>query len=523
MTETHERFGTTYEEYLDADTHPVDDILRAASPMPPGNTRVPTSVYTSKAFHDLEVEKLWSRVWQLACLEEEVPNVGDHHVYDIANLSFLIVRTEDGLKAYRNACLHRGRQLKDHAGKGAASLRCSFHGWHWSLDGQLLEIPAHWDFPSVRAEDYCLDEALIDTWHGFVFINPDLNAAPLADHLEGLDEHFAKLPFEQRVKTAHVRKIMRCNWKTCQEAFMESYHVIATHPTLALRIGDSNSRYDVYKNFSRAISPGAVESPHLANLPTREQLADGKMFTKWVHPFSGHTYERVDLGVVRVTKPDGTAGTFDENGRWIDGTLTQADPQLCKWIGGELLAGMEEMPLPPDAPDGVDGRAWLAEATRRGLRDKHGDQLDLEAFSDSEMVDSMYYSVFPNWSPWGSFNRLFYRFRPNGDNHEECIFEVMMFDPAPDPDNRPPLPKVTELGPDDDWAMAPELGYTVKIFQQDSFNLPMVQRGLHSQGRGEIVLGAVNETKIRHFYEQLFAQLEIGEVSVTLEPPVRDG
>ena len=124
--------------------------------------------------------------------------------------------------------------------------------------------------------------------------------------------------------------------------------------------------------------------------------------------------------------------------------------------------------------------------------------------------------MFPNWSPWGCFDRLFYRFRPNGDNHEECIFEVMMFDPAPDPDNRPQTASVTELGPDDDWSLAPELGYTMKIFQQDSYNLPKVQRGLHSQGRGEIVLASENETKVRHFYEHYFAQLELGEVDVRI-------
>jgi len=272
----------------------------------------------------------------------------------------------------------------------------------------------------------------------------------------------------------------------------------------------------VYKNFSRAISMNQVESPHLMNMPTREQLADGMMFAKWVHPFSGHTYERIEEGVVRVTTTDGTAGTFDDYGRWIDGTLTQADAHLCMWIGGPLLDGMEEMPMAPDAPDGVDPRAWQADGIRKTLQGQFGEQIDLGAFSDSELVDSMYYSVFPNWSPWGCFDRLFYRFRPNGDNHEECIFEVMMFDPAPDPDNRPQTASVTELGPDDDWSLAPELGYTMKIFQQDSYNLPKVQRGLHSQGRGEIVLASENETKVRHFYEHYFAQLELGEVDVRI-------
>jgi len=202
VTETTERIGQDFADILDADSHPVSDVLRTPSPLPPGNTRVPTAVYTSQEYHDLEVEKLWSRVWQWACLEEEIPNVGDHHVYDVAHLSFLIVRTEDGLKCYRNACLHRGRRIRENSGHEAKSLRCNFHGWHWNLDGTLREIPAQWDFPSVDPDEYCLDEALVDTWHGFVFINPDLNAGSLADHLEGLAEHHEKLPFEKRAKVA---------------------------------------------------------------------------------------------------------------------------------------------------------------------------------------------------------------------------------------------------------------------------------------------------------------------------------
>ena len=109
LTGTNRSAGITYSELLDQDSHPVRDILRFDSPMEPGPTKVPVERYFSKAFHDLEVEKVWKRVWQMACHQDDIPEVGDHHVYDIAHLSFLIVRTgEDEFKAFWNACLHRG-------------------------------------------------------------------------------------------------------------------------------------------------------------------------------------------------------------------------------------------------------------------------------------------------------------------------------------------------------------------------------------------------------------------------------
>ena len=92
----------------------------AESPMEPGPTKVPVDRYFSKEFHDLEVEKVWKRVWQMACHEDDIPDVGDYHVYDIAELSFLLVRSgPDEIKAFYNACLHRGRLLREGSGKWA--------------------------------------------------------------------------------------------------------------------------------------------------------------------------------------------------------------------------------------------------------------------------------------------------------------------------------------------------------------------------------------------------------------------
>jgi phenylpropionate dioxygenase-like ring-hydroxylating dioxygenase large terminal subunit len=524
--------GISYTELLDGDSHPVDEILRRESRegLPEGNTRIPAWYYTSPEFHALEVEKLWSRVWQLACLEDEIPEVGDYHVYEIADLSFLIVRTEDGIKAYRNACLHRGRLLRETHGKGARNIRCAFHGWAWNLDGSMKEIPCEWDFPSVKKEDYELPEALVGTWQGFVFINPDRNAGPLDEFLGDLGDHFAKCGFERRYKSAHVEKIMRVNWKACQEAFMESYHVVATHPTLMEDLGDANTRYDTYRNHSRAISPHAVESPHLEGMRHWDRLDDGKQFARYRHPMNGHIYERVEATgsatTIRVTDLDGHESHFDHLATWIDGPVVQADQHLCMWIGGPTPEAFLDAPLMlPNPPDGIktpqEIRAWLAATRRAQAVATVGNTVDPEQFSDAEMLDAMYYSVFPNWSPWGVFNGLFYRWRPNGNDPDTCIFEVMLFPVAPDPDNKPAPATVRQLGPDDDWTLATELGPAAKIFQQDSINLPHVQRGLKAQEQQEVVFANYNETKIRHFWENLTTWLEIGGPDVSVEPPTR--
>ena len=127
VTGSNRSSGTPYSEYLDADTHPVEPIRYANSPLPPGPTRVSAALYHSREIHEQEIEKIWKRTWQLACHEDEIRNVGDYAVYDIASLSFLVVRTkEDEIQAFYNQCLHRGRQLCDQDGKCARVFRCSF-------------------------------------------------------------------------------------------------------------------------------------------------------------------------------------------------------------------------------------------------------------------------------------------------------------------------------------------------------------------------------------------------------------
>jgi phenylpropionate dioxygenase-like ring-hydroxylating dioxygenase large terminal subunit len=517
LTGTDRSAGISYDELFERDSRPVPPSLsRTGTPLPPGNTRVPARVYRDRAIHDLEVERIWLKGWQMACLEDEIPDVGDYHVYDIAHLSFLIVRTgPDEIKAYRNSCLHRGRKLRESNGKGARNLRCAFHGWCWELDGSVKEIPCQWDFPDVELDDYGLPEALVDTWHGFVFLNPDRDAAPLAEHLGDLADNFTRVPFEKRYKAAHVRKLMPMNWKVCQEAFMESYHVVATHPTLMQNLGDANSKYDGFGNYSRAMSPHGVESPHLTGMTHWERLEDGLQFARWRHPISGHIYERVEsgpaAGKVRVTDLDGNQSHFDHDGTHIDGPTTQADPHLCLWVGGPNLDGWDDIPLMlPDPPADIADdpglvRTWIADQRRAELKRSHGDVLDVDSVSDTELVDPIFYSVFPNWSPWGCFNPIMYRWRPNGDNPEECIFEIMLFPLAPaDPEARPAPATVTDLGLDDDWTLAPELGPLAKIFQQDSLNLPQVQTGLKAQEQQEVIFASYNESKIRHFYQHYF-------------------
>jgi phenylpropionate dioxygenase-like ring-hydroxylating dioxygenase large terminal subunit len=435
----------SYQKLLDGDTRPVPEVLRWQSRAELPVLSVPIERYTSRAFHELEVERLWRRVWQMACREEELARVGDLVVYEIAGDSLVIVRSApDRIRAFHNACLHRGRTLRDCPGN-ARELRCPFHGWTWALDGSLKRVPADWDFPHVEPERFRLPEARVETWGGFVFVNLDPACRPLSEHLGDLPSHFVRWPLELRYKEAHVAKRLPCNWKVAQEAFMEAYHVGATHPQLLPGIGDVNSQYDAWDNFSRAITPNMTPSPLLSWRPSEQEMLDSLL-----------------------------SRSLDEA------------PRLR-------------------VPPGMTARQTLAHGARLSLE---GLVPDASALSDAELADSFYYTVFPNFHPWGAYNRIVYRFRPDGSDPDRSIMDVIYL--APFRGERPAPAAVHWLGDGEDWTQAPELGFLARVFNQDTFNLSQVQRGLHAARHTHVTFAEYQETKIRHFHGLLERALGIG-------------
>ena len=102
----------SYDDILNRDTRVVPDFLRQGPTPDLGLDAVPVSRYFDPAFFQKEVDHVWSKIWQMACREEDIPNAGDYHIYEIVGKSFIVTRTAAGdIRAYYNACLHRGRKL----------------------------------------------------------------------------------------------------------------------------------------------------------------------------------------------------------------------------------------------------------------------------------------------------------------------------------------------------------------------------------------------------------------------------
>ena len=242
-----------------------------------GDSDIPFDRYTSIEFLDRELRDVWEKTWQWACREEDIPEAGDYITYEIGDRSVLIVRCQDAsIKAYPNACLHRGTQLKPAGSCGnSRNLRCPFHGFTWSLQGTLEEIPCRWDFPHIQDDQFALPELRVGHWGGFVFINFDHDTRPLEDFLGMLPEHFANWDLQNKFVALHIRKKLPANWKACMEAFLESYHVLETHPQGIATVGDANTQYDILdENVSRFVHLVGYPSPHLNREQSEQETLD---------------------------------------------------------------------------------------------------------------------------------------------------------------------------------------------------------------------------------------------------------
>jgi phenylpropionate dioxygenase-like ring-hydroxylating dioxygenase large terminal subunit len=214
--------------------------------------RVPKARYTSRAFARFELDRLWSRVWQVACREEQLAEPGAFVEYEIGEQSVLVVRGDDGeIRAFHNACLHRGTRLATGAGCFADGVvQCRYHAWRYALDGRLTEVVDAHEFTALP-EGLCLRAVRVDTWGGFVFVNLDPDAPPLLDFLDPLPSLLAPYHLEDMRLRAHLSTVLPANWKSVVDAFNESYHVQGTHPQILAWTDDVSIAYEQLGDHAR--------------------------------------------------------------------------------------------------------------------------------------------------------------------------------------------------------------------------------------------------------------------------------
>jgi phenylpropionate dioxygenase-like ring-hydroxylating dioxygenase large terminal subunit len=415
---------------------------------------VPVERYTSRAFFELELERLWPRVWQIACREDRLREPGDYVEHRIGKESILVVRTASGgLRAFENACRHRGRRLA--AGSGhleGRHLRCPFHGWTYSLDGACTHVFLAEEFAAAtrREEDLRLVECRIDTWGGFVFVNMDPGAPELRDAIGPAARFLDPAALDRMGVLWHKVALLPINWKAALDAFLESYHVPSIHP----------------------------EYPELGT--------DIRRFAYHAEP-GGHSHYGIPLtGGEEATVPPGV----DERElfhRYVCYTIDEIGAMYTE-KDREITARLLDREIPPGSSAAAEyARELHAYAARAGI--------DLPKPSAEELSHLGGNFVFPHFFCLPTLgNCLAYRARPNGLDPDSTLFDVWsltIFPGGEKPDYEPrPV----------DWRDAAQVG---RVLAQDFANLAEVAAGMRTRGFRGLRLNRRQEIGILNMHREL--------------------
>ena len=261
-------------------TQATSDVRRedAIGTPPRRPSLVPAERYYSTAFAQLEFERMWPRVWQLACTVDHVAGPGDYFEYRCGPYSVLIVRDDDGtLRAFQNVCRHRGNSLCAGSGTGLRELRCGYHGWTWDLAGKLTRVPNRKGFGALPVADFPLFAVRVDIWERLVFVNLDLSAPPLADYLEAVPRDTAWLGLGDFRCYATMTVDVEANWKTIADGFSETYHIQTLHPELHRCMDDVYAPQVIWGHTGKSEQLYGVPSPRL-----KQPLSDAEVWDAYV-------------------------------------------------------------------------------------------------------------------------------------------------------------------------------------------------------------------------------------------------
>jgi len=410
--------------------------------------------YYSRAFMELEWERMWTKVWQIAGLERELEKPGDFLTYEIGRESILCTKAADGkIRAFFNICQHRGNLLSHETRGNAKNLTCAYHGWRYEMDGRLAWAPCREDFPQG---DPCgkanLFEIPCEVWSGFIWFNMDPDCAPLSEFLAPVKDQLECYRLGEMRRTHWVTLRGDFNWKCIQDNFNESYHLPYVHPQTkyVMEQAYQNCQFDLF-------------------------------------PPNGHC---------RMFMP-GCRPTMSLKGE-EETVLRDMGPELELWDldPNDFRGRMHDMRLE-------------LQKQKRKLGAAKG--YDFENFNDDQLTDHYHYTLFPNLSfsmkPDGC---IFLRGAPHPTDPEQCYFDMWYLTWFPKGEDKYfshtmdewvslDTPVAHQIGDVGEFSCGPGIDQDVDIWRTQ-------QKGLRSRGyRGGYLPN--QERRVRFFHDTLDAYI----------------
>ncbi|WP_404479812.1 SRPBCC family protein [Novosphingobium sp. BL-52-GroH] len=400
---------------------------------------VPPEAYTSPEYARAERDRLWRKVWLQAGRLEDIEQVGAYITFDILDDSVIVVRASaDEIRAFHNVCPHRGRKLVDtpagmrNAHASRPNFICGYHGWTFGLDGRNTYVEHQADWQGHLCDGLAdLGKVKVETWGGWIWINLDPEAGPLAEYLHPAASMLDPYGLEKMRPRWRKWVVFECNWKVAMEAFCETYHVSTTHPEFM--------EFGQFRGWSR---------------------------NQGLHSNIGYEApkgQEEDSGKLRL-------------GAGEDPRLTTADMQNFTWANANTnttttlvaVANRLKDELPEGTPPAEVSAYWIGTARKEDeARGVVWAQVDPQHTAQAGTA----WQIFPNFQIGHAVNNMLcYQARPYKGDPDKCIFEAAVYELYPEGE-----------APRTEWEYTEPADWP-PVLQQDFANMAAVQQGMKNVG-----------------------------------------
>lgn len=353
---------------------PLQDILASyddSAPLAEAYT-IPAPWYTDARIANLEKENIFARTWQAVARTDQLESPGAYLRATVAGEPIVVVRGSDQkLRAFYNVCRHHAMIVMSEPCGRAQHLRCPYHGWTYSLEGELRGVT---DFEGVchfeRAQNG-LVPLRVDTWENFVFVNLDEHAAPLRDFLGPLVKLAQPLGFATLTFVERRSYTLQCNWKVYVDNFLDGgYHVPHMHKGLNSVLDYTNYTIENLERCCVQSSPVSVDSNSEASAAATRK--GDRAFYFWQYPnFMLNWYEGyLDTNLVVPLAVDRCEVIFDF---YFSDMGESQMPYIRESIGVSERVQQEDIVICEGVQHGLGSRAY--NAGRLSVRRETGEHL----------------------------------------------------------------------------------------------------------------------------------------------------
>jgi choline monooxygenase len=293
----------------------VSEILDSYDPDRPLEhaSTIPAPFYVDDRITELERRSVFGKTWQMVGRSDQVAAPGQYLATELAGEPIVVVRGADGaLRAFFNVCRHHAAAVVTESCGSAQSLRCPYHGWTYSLEGELKGTP---DFAGVAGFDRLrngLVPVAVGEWETFVFVRLSESGPSLAEWIgPELTARFRPLDVAGLHFMERRHYAFECNWKVFIDNYLDGgYHIPFLHKGLDSVLDYPNYTIENGDRFCLQKSPlvAAGVEPETGAVRTGQQA-----LYFWIYPnFMVNWYEGVmDTNLVLPKGTNETEVIFD--------------------------------------------------------------------------------------------------------------------------------------------------------------------------------------------------------------------